>query len=354
MSQVNKNWFYWSAQVLGWTLYSLVIFVLTYLLGGIILTASLVLYFILSLIFLIFITHLLRFFIIKYNWLNQSIWQIIYKSIIGSLLAAIFFEFFQYVYTDLIVNKDFLVDDTKELTLTRFFISVLFTFFLFSLWYSFYYTYLFIEKSRNQEIKNLQYEASKNEIELKNLRAQINPHFLFNSLNSIKALVEIDKDEAKTAITQLSNLLRLSIHLSKSKLISLKEEMELVDTYLKLEKIRFEERVKYHYSIENETTFCMIPPLMIQTLVENAIKHGLSKSIDGGEIFITTKKNKENLLIEIKNTGILTERDEDESEGIGIKNTQKRLAILFGEKATFKIEQKGKFVVVSIKISCQN
>jgi len=354
MSQVNKNWFYWSVQVIGWTIYSILLFVLSYLLGGLILNLSLIAYFFLYLIFLISTTHILRFFIIKYNWLNQSIWQIIYKSIIGAILAAIFFEFFQYVYTDLIVKRDFLVDDTKEVTLTRFFIGVFVTFFLFSLWYSFYYTYLFIEKSRNQEIKNLQYEASKNEIELKNLRAQINPHFLFNSLNSIKALVEIDKVEAKTAITQLSSLLRLSIHLSKSKLITLREEMELVDTYLKLEKIRFEERVKYHYSIEDATNSCMIPPLMIQTLVENAIKHGLSKSIDGGEVFITSKKYKENLLLEIKNTGVLKAKKDDESEGIGIKNTQKRLAILFGDKASFEIKQKDEFVVVSIKITCKN
>ncbi len=203
--------------------------------------------------------------------------------------------------------------------------------------------------SRNQEIKNLQFTASKNEIELKILREQINPHFLFNSLNSIKALVEIDKDEAKIAITKLSNLLRKSIQLGKNKLITIKEELEIVESYIDLEKIRFEERIQATIIAPQNTYSSLIPPLMIQTLAENAIKHGLSKSIAGGVLYINIKKVENQLQISVQNTGTLDKIEE--SEGIGIFNAKKRLDILFGKKAKFKIFQSNNLVCVEIQIN---
>jgi LytS/YehU family sensor histidine kinase len=236
--------------------------------------------------------------------------------------------------------------------LSSFVSGVFFSSILLSLWQSFYYTYLFIEKSRNQEITNLQHEASRNEIELKNLREQINPHFLFNSLNSIKALVEIDKDEAKSAITKLSNLLRKSLHLSKKQLILISEELEIVNTYIDLEKIRFEERIQSELIIDENALTCKIPPLMIQTLVENAIKHGLSKSITGGVLRLSISKDKEIIDIKIKNTGKL--EPDIEITGIGIQNTIKRLDILFGEEGKFKIYQDDDLVCVEIQIVCKD
>ena len=353
MSKGSKTWMYWGAQLTGWGAFHLLIFSLSYFAGNIFFTFKLVLYFLFSFFLSIIFTHTLRVLIIKFDWLKLNIWALVLRSFIGALLFAIIHEGVDYFATEWL-HKDYITNPTDEpYTISNFFGGVLLNWILFSLWLSFYYTYLFVEKSRNQEIKNLQHEASKNEIELKNLREQINPHFLFNSLNSIKALVEINKDEAKEAITKLSNLLRKSMQLSKNPLITIREEMEIVDTYIELEKIRFEERIKSNFDIDAEALNCKIPPLMIQTLVENGIKHGLAKSITGGELILKIKKNNNNLFISILNTGNLTQNKSNNDNGIGLKNTKKRLRILFGASADFKIFQKEEFVCVEININCK-
>jgi two-component system LytT family sensor kinase len=208
---------------------------------------------------------------------------------------------------------------------------------------------MFIEKARKQEILNLQWDASKNEIELKNLRAQLNPHFLFNSLNSIRALVEIDPEQSKMAITGLSTLLRSSINLGRKKIVNLEDEMELVKNYLELEKIRFEERLRIDYKIAENSLKCEIPPLMVQTIVENAIKHGIAKLIDGGIIRLESHFDGKSLTISVSNPGKLDQQLA--SSGIGIKNTKRRLSILFGDKGVFVINQKSDLVEAKIKIT---
>jgi len=352
MSRTSKTTIYWASQVLGWSIFYLMILGVNIVMDMIVPTTNFYLYVIEAIISSILCTHLIRYIIIKYNWLRTSILNIILKSISVAIASAIISESIEYIMT-LVVPKDFYTDSARNIiTSSKFIGSVIGNAILFSFWLSFYYTYLFIEKSRKHEIKNLKFKASKNEIELKNLREQINPHFLFNSLNSIKALVEIDKNEAKIAITKLSNLLRKSIHLSRKKLITIKEELEIVETYIDLEKIRFEERIQSTINVDSETFNCSIPPLMIQTLAENSIKHGLSKTIEGGVLIIDIQKVKSSLNITIKNTGNLNKMGE--SEGIGIYNTKKRLDILFGKNAQFKIYQQDDLVCVEIQIICKS
>ncbi len=220
---------------------------------------------------------------------------------------------------------------------------------LFLLWSGFYYVFAIVEKSRAQEILNLKWEASKNEIELKNLRAQLNPHFLFNSLNSIRALIGLNPEQAKTSVTQLSSLLRKSISLGKLRVISLKEELDLVKIYLDLEQVRFEERLRPDFKISQESLSLEIPPLMIQTVVENAIKHGISQSIDGGIVRVISHKRENTLEITVSNSGLL--KIDQKEEGIGISNTKKRLEILYGKDASFSIDQVDDEVVVKINIT---
>ena len=343
----KNNWLYWLVQVIGWGAYTLIFFGLVYMNGGIIFTNKLVLYFIVSLALAIFVSHLARLLIIRFNWLNRSVWQIIVFTIIGAIITAFIFELAQLFYSLYVVTPDYYVRGF-EFEPSQLYINVFISFIVFSLWYGFYYTYLFIERSRKQEIKNLQFEASRNEIELKNLRAQINPHFLFNSLNSIKALVEIDKEGSKAAITKLSNLLRNSIHLSKNRLISLREELEIVKTYLDLEKIRFEDHIRLSFDIDEDSLDCKVPPLMLQTVTENAIKHGLSKLIDGGELLISSRVSNDQLIIKVVNTGKLDIRDDN--HGIGIENTRKRLAIIYGEDAYFNLFELNKMVHAHIEV----
>ncbi|MFD1552120.1 hypothetical protein DNU06_00520 [Putridiphycobacter roseus] len=339
LSFKNNN-LYWVAQFIGWGVYILITFALSYLSGGILITQKLIIYYFVSVLLSVLAAHSLRFFIIKFNWIEKAIWKIILYSIIGSVLASTAFEVAQIVYNKFISEPDY-YDYEVDYFGAQLSINIFITFIVTALWCGIYYSYLFIEKSRQQEIKNLQYEASKNEIELKNLRAQINPHFLFNSLNSIKALVEIDKEESKKAITKLSNLLRNSIMLTRHKLITLEKELELVVTYLDIEKIRFEDHIRVKLYIDPASLEFKIPPLTIQTIAENAIKHGLSKLEEGGDLIIKTEVNADILMVTISNTGQMNPGNSN--HGIGIENTRKRLAIIFGDEAHFDLfEKEGK------------
>jgi sensor histidine kinase YesM len=352
MSTTSKTTIYWATQIFAWILFYLMVLGANIVVGTVITTSSFYIYAAEGVVLSLLGTHIIRNTIIKYNWLKLPIIAIMWRSILITIISAIFIEIFETIST-FFITKDFYTDSSmNDISISKVVGSIFGNAVLFCIWLSFYYAYQFIEKSRKQEIKNLQFTASKNEIELKNLREQINPHFLFNSLNSIKALVEIDKDEAKVAITKLSNLLRKSIQLGKHKLITIKEELDIVESYIDLEKIRFEERIDANILATQDTYKCLIPPLMIQTLAENAIKHGLSKSIEGGTLNITISIQHKTLNISIQNTGSLNKFGE--SQGIGIYNTKKRLDILFGNKAKFKIHQKENLVCVEIQIVCDN
>ena len=169
------------------------------------------------------------------------------------------------------------------------------------------------------------------------LRDQLNPHFLFNSLNSIRALIEIDPVTAKSSITTLSNILRDSLQLGKKSLITLEDELNLVSEYLKLEKIRFEERLTYTIECTVDKRL-QIPPFLIQTMTENAIKHGISKKADGGFVDVNVYEKSEKIHLEVINSG--GQYAPSNQEGIGIQNTRRRLEIQFGQKAGFEIKNK--------------
>ena len=159
-----------------------------------------------------------------------------------------------------------------------------FYFILFFWWTVFYFAYHYF----NEYNKSLKYEASMIEIELNNLKSQLNPHFIFNALNSIRALVDENPVKSKQAINQLSNILRNSLASDKKGLTNFDEELKIVKDYLGLESIRFEERLKTEFDIHPESQRFLVPPLMIQTLVENGIKHGISKLTKGGVIQLKT------------------------------------------------------------------
>jgi hypothetical protein len=339
---------YWLAQLGGWGAYYVFSILLLLSTNDFTSTLNLLLWVISCILFSILLSHGLRWVILRLDLLGKKLPELLGYTILFAVLAAFILEWFQY-FLDTTIELDFLVEQEEQpFSWAIFFLATSRSLILFLLWSGFYYVFVIIEKSRKQELLNLQWQASKNEIELKNLRAQLNPHFLFNSLNSIRALVGINPDQAKSAITQLSGLLRNSINLGKLRLIPLKDELELVDNYLKLEQIRFEERLSVKLLVDDAAKNCQIPPLMVQTIVENSIKHGISKSIGGGEIIISATYKNAELLLTVENTGKIDATDSD--NGVGVANTKKRLAILFADNAEFKLFQDGNFVKASIKI----
>jgi LytS/YehU family sensor histidine kinase len=227
-------------------------------------------------------------------------------------------------------------DMWKEYTFWNKVMRASFGYFLFLLiWNFIYFTYHYVEKTRKEKLDKVRLESLVKELELKTIKSHINPHFIFNALNSIRALVDENPERARTAITELSNILRSSMQSEKLETAPLERELNIVKDYLELEHIRFEDRLKVEYDIDEDTLDQNVPPMMLQTLVENAIKHGISRQISGGKIKIISdfKDNHHELIVQ--NTGTL--ESENNTEGFGIVSTQNRLKLLYGGKADFAI-----------------
>lgn len=224
---------------------------------------------------------------------------------------------------------------------------------LFALWTTFYFVWRYVENSRYMLIKRLQLETEMKDMEIKTLRANLQPHFIFNSLNSIRALIDENPQLARTAITKISNILRNSISQQEAT-DTLQNELQLAQDYLDLEKIRFEERLQLFQHIDPQTLSYRVPTMILQTLVENSIKHGISMQESGGEIHINTSLNNNWLTIQVLNTGSISHTMHEHSLGFGLQASQKRLEHLFGPKATITISQQQQYVNASIQIPIQS
>lgn len=219
---------------------------------------------------------------------------------------------------------------------------------IFCLWNVIYFGFQYFQNYKRSEINSLRYLAASRESELNSLKAQLNPHFIFNCMNSIRALIDEDPVKAKTAVTQLSNILRNTLLLDKSKEILLKDEISLVKDYLNLEKIRYEERLTYEFKISEDVMHVFIPPFIIQSQVENAIKHGISKLPGKGIISIEALHSDPGLRIRISNTGKIN--SQTPLTGVGFKNSIHRLGLLYGKAGKISIAEVNDLVVVEITI----
>ncbi|MDI9873344.1 sensor histidine kinase [Flectobacillus rivi] len=184
--------------------------------------------------------------------------------------------------------------------------------------------------------------------ELDSLKSQLNPHFLFNSLNSIKALVRIDPPLAQKSIIQLSDILRKSLTISETPMIQLMDELLMMQQYLDLEKIRFDKRLTYHFKLENQSLNFRIPSMSLYLLVENAIKHGVSKLRKGGELFIHTRSEETHLYIIVRNTGVLEKKDN--FYGTSLKNLERRLNHMYNGKAKLLFSEQEGMVIATLCI----
>lgn len=218
---------------------------------------------------------------------------------------------------------------------------------LLTIWNLIYFLYHFIVLNYEERIRILSLEASQHKAELNQLKNQLNPHFLFNSLNGIRALITLNPIDAKNAITNLSELLRSTLKSGKLDKINLSDEIKMVENYLDLEQMRFEDRLNVTWNIEIKNNAIQIPPFTLQLLVENAIKHGVSASTSRGEITIDIREQADNIQISVKNTG---RYEPSRQKGIGIQNLTSRLSYFYGEKVRFSIENKNDNVLSQITI----
>lgn len=198
----------------------------------------------------------------------------------------------------------------------------------------------YYQKYRERDMHNLQLEARLAQSRLQVLKAQLHPHFLFNTLNAISELIHRDKAAADRTITDLSDLLRMSFENLEVQEVSVKQELEFLRKYLEIEKTRFHDRLTVDMAIAPETLDAQIPNMILQPLVENAIKHGIGPRAEGGRIDISSIRNNGRLEIVVSDNGKGIHNGDLESltEGIGLSNTRRRLKHLYGADHRFAIE----------------
>jgi len=324
---MSASRYYYKAQISGWSLYILIstaVFILTGtklsfdVLGGIYLVFALGLV----------ISHLYRAMIIKLGWLEKDIASLIPRVAVACIILAIGFHGV-YIFIGNLAFGWKLAYAWTDANLVTWGM-------LFFIWSLIYLTYIFFQRFRKEEIKNLQLESAKNEYELRRLRDQMNPHFIFNAMNTIRALIDEDPSKAKNAVTQLSNVLRSSLQAGELDLIPLSKEIEIVKDYLEIEKARYEERLEVTWAVQEGTEKVKIPPLLLQTIIENCIKHGISKLPDGGSIAIRTLAHSDAVDIHIYNTGVYDPNAKSDSS-LGLENTKNRLNLSFGKNAWLTI-----------------
>ena len=337
---LNRLQIYWYCQVIGWAVY--VFF--NSLFFGLDAHRDIKEYFVFLFMLPtgIAISHFYRIFLKRINVLQFNI--------PGQILAVVVFSFVNgaiYFIIELLLMKlmGLPVVNLNPLKVTELVINFSV---VFAVWNAIYFGFQYFQNYKRTEINALKYLAASKESELKNLKAQLNPHFIFNCMNSIRALIDENPEKAKAAVTQLSNILRNTLLIDKSPEISLKDEMGLVNDYLQLEKIRYEERLNYLFDISESAGNCLIPPFIIQTQVENAIKHGISKIPGKGEIKVSAKTSDDMLTISVANTGKTS--NEKPLTGVGFKNSQQRLELLYGKKSNITLLETDQDVVVLMQI----
>lgn len=333
--RIGKRELYWICQICGWALYGLY---LGFMLGGsdseldalvkdIVFTTSC----------LLLLSHLYRNYIVAHGWLRMLFGKLLVRIVTASFLLSLTvipigllsIQTFDPGKLDTALNIEAVVSSALGGT------------FVFFCWSLCYFLYHYVSNYN----RNLKWEALINEFELNKLRSQLNPHFIFNALNSVRVLVDENPKKAKDSISQLSNILRSSLLMDKKKVISFEEELQIVKDYLALEGTRFEERLQTAIEVEKECLSYKVPPMMLQTLVENGIKHGVSKLKSGGSIQIRAFVKDGAMVCQIRNSGHYV-AGKVEKEGYGLKSTIQRLDLLYRGRASFSIANESDEVVL--------
>lgn len=337
---------YWKCQIIGWSVASLYWGYTGFLNGNFnFLIGSL--QFITDMVLYIWLTNIYRRLALKNNWRNLGFNQIIKLMIPAIVVMAS-------AYTIVTVLKIYLFRywffPVPSQSLLLFFKSGGLSIFiagirLMSIWLLAYHLYQYAQREITITKENARLVIINRDAQLHNLSAQLNPHFLFNSLNTIKALVLEDPKGARRAVDLLSDLLRSGLYNKDVMLTTMSDEINLVKDYLELEKLRIEGRLQQSIAIDPVLMSSIIPRLSIQTLVENAIKHGIARQKEGGFVCIEIKKEHDGISIRVQNTGQFN--PEEPSHGIGLKNLREKLLLQYGGLAKFTITEQPKGIVLA-------
>lgn len=302
--------------------------------------------FVLDVIVGILLTHSYRLLARRAGWntlpLNRLVWVMILA--VPALSAA---------YTIAIISKLYLVRrvfvPAFSMPYAAYFGASGLTVFitgtrLMSIWVLAYHLYHYALREIQSARENARLQVVAKEAQLHNLFAQLNPHFFFNSLANIKFLVNDNPAAARRAIDLLSDLMRHSLYGKNDQLVPLQQEMDFVKDYLELASLRFEERLQVQVTMDEQLADVPVPPFCIQTLVENAIKHGIERTTTGGLVAVCAARKETTVIITVQNPG---RWQAAEQTGLGLKNLQERLQLHYNGSARFTIEERTAEVIAA-------
>ncbi|MBP7556223.1 MAG: histidine kinase [Chitinophagaceae bacterium] len=337
MPQQPRLSLYWKCQLIGWAVASLywsyVGFTGTrfsYMLAVIHFVADMVMY--------IGLTHLFRTISRHYGWQHLAPGPLLVRIIPATVLLGIGYLFLTAGKIYLLrwmFEQDF-ADSWNSYFDAQWQVLLVTGIRLMAIWVLAYYLYQYARREIRATRESARLALIAKDAQLDNLAAQLNPHFFFNSLNNIKALVLADPQAARRAIDLLSDLLRTSLYRRDVLQIPLRDELTLINDYLELERMRFEERLRVEMNVDDSLLSAPVLPLSIQVLVENAIKHGISQRKEGGMIRIAVVKENAYLAISVSNSGHLSAGP---ANGLGLKNLRERLQLQYNGAAVFWLKE---------------
>jgi len=199
---------------------------------------------------------------------------------------------------------------------------------------------LFYRRSKERERRSLELEATLAKSRLEALTMQLQPHFLFNALNAIAALVHKNPDAADEMLAALSDLLRLTLETSREQELPLRRELEFVERYLMIEHVRFGDRLQFELDVAPETEAALVPTFLLQPLVENAVRHGLEPRSGNGKLVIRARRDNGSLRLSVEDNGVGLSDGKPGREGIGLANTRARLHELYDGAANVELRNR--------------
>jgi len=209
--------------------------------------------------------------------------------------------------------------------------------FIFIAWLTIYFTAIALREHRSAQLKQSELARALQLAELRLLKSQLNPHFLFNALNTVRSLIAENPGRAQNAVTRLAKTLRYTLTSPQDELVTFSQELDIVADYLELESMRFEDRLSIEIHVPDEAAGVHIPVMLLQTLVENAIKHGIAELPQGGLLRICAVLQNGMLILEVENPRPPVPT-RTAHEGVGLHNARNRLKLLFGSSASLELD----------------
>jgi hypothetical protein len=334
---------YWIFQLTGWGVYTLSRYI-----GGVAVINLPWLRFGLELLFVdalgFGLSHWLRDYVRHHQWRALPIRKLIWRTIGASIVCGIPLGILtQFTDVALLMSPGELLEWASPALQFKFALPVAITLEIvnwagvFLIWLAIYFTAIAVREHRSAQLRQSEMARALHLAELRLLKSQLNPHFLFNALNTVRSLIAENPARAQSAVTHLANTLRYTLSSRQDELVTLSQEMDIVADYLELEAMRFEDRLRIENNISQDAAGARIPMMLLQTLVENAIKHGIAELPSGGVLRVSAVVQDDLLNLEVENS-----RPEAPvpaaHESVGLRNARDRLRLLFGARASLDLD----------------